>query len=259
VEVAVAETRLRSRVHACFPPGWEHGDAAQAAARFLLERDARLSTGDGLLLSAGDDAAALDALDIAIRSAVALNAPEHVFVHAGVVAHDGRALVLPGSSLAGKTTLVAALVRAGATYYSDEFAVLDRTGRVHPFPKPLSIREPGSLDQVDVPADELGPVGSAAADVAVIANVQWSAAELALRPGSAGDGAVALLSHAVAARSRPAAVLEAVCAAATDALYLEGLRGEAERAARALLDVIAERGATPPGRREPAARALSGA
>jgi hypothetical protein len=31
---------------------------------------------------------------------------------------------------------VAELVRAGATYYSDEFAVLDSRGRVHPFPRP---------------------------------------------------------------------------------------------------------------------------
>jgi hypothetical protein len=246
-------------VHACFPPGWEHGDPARATSLFTLERGARLSNGEGLLLSEGDDDGALAALDVAIRSAIALDAPDHVFIHAGVVACDGRALVLPGSSLAGKTTLVAALVRAGATYFSDEFAVLDRDGRVHPFPKPLSVREPGSFDQVDVPAAELGSVGSAAADVAVIANVQWAGSETALHPGSAGAGALALLAHAVPARTRPAAVLEAVCAAATGALYLEGARGEAEAAARSLLDVIAERASTLRDRPEQSAPALSGA
>ena len=35
---------------------------------------------------------------------------------------------------------MAALVRAGAEYYSDEFAPLDAGGLVHPFAKPLSIR-----------------------------------------------------------------------------------------------------------------------
>ena len=64
---------------------------------------------------------------------VANYAPDRVFVHAGVVAWRGRALVLPGTSFAGKTTLVAELVRAGAIYYSDEYAVLDEQGRVHPY------------------------------------------------------------------------------------------------------------------------------
>ena len=48
--------------------------------------------------------------------------------------------MLPAPSFGGKTTLVAALVRAGAIYYSDEFAVLDEQGFVHPYAKPLSIR-----------------------------------------------------------------------------------------------------------------------
>ena len=64
-------------------------------------------------------------------------------MHAGVVGWNGRALLLPGRTLSGKTTLVAELLRAGATYYSDELAVLDARGRVHPFPKPLAIREKG--------------------------------------------------------------------------------------------------------------------
>src|SRR5215213_192989 len=44
-----------------------------------------------------------------------------VFVHAGVVGWQGRAVVIPGRCFTGKTTLVAELVRAGATYYSDEY------------------------------------------------------------------------------------------------------------------------------------------
>ena len=46
---------------------------------------------------------------------------------------------LPGHSFSGKSTLVAALVRAGAVYYSDEFAVLDPDGFVHPYAKALSL------------------------------------------------------------------------------------------------------------------------
>ena len=53
--------------------------------------------------------------------------------HAGVVGWRGRAIVIPGRSHAGKSTLVAELVRRGAVYYCDEFAVLHETGRVHPY------------------------------------------------------------------------------------------------------------------------------
>src|SRR5687768_13430354 len=56
-----------------------------------------------------------------------------VFVHAGAVGWKGKAIIIPGRSLSGKTSLVAELVRAGAIYYSDEYAVLDKDGRVYPY------------------------------------------------------------------------------------------------------------------------------
>lgn len=47
-----------------------------------------------------------------------------VFVHAGVVGWRNRAIVIPRRSLSGKSTLVLALVEAGADYYPDEYAML---------------------------------------------------------------------------------------------------------------------------------------
>src|SRR6186997_3026660 len=82
---------------------------------------------------------------------VAERAPDHLFVHAGVVGWEGRAIVMPGASFAGKTTLVQAWLEAGATYYSDEFAVLDRDGRVHPFARPLAIRDGSTASTRRVP------------------------------------------------------------------------------------------------------------
>jgi hypothetical protein len=72
------------------------------------------------------------------------------FLYAGVVAWQGHAIVFPGRSLSGKTTLVREMLRLGATYYSDEFAVVDNSGLVHSFPRPLGIREDPSLcsDQI---------------------------------------------------------------------------------------------------------------
>ena len=68
-----------------------------------------------------------------IDQAVARRSPRLLFVHAGVVGWRGLAIVIPGRGSTGKSTLVAELVRRGAVYYSDAFAVLDEAGRVHPY------------------------------------------------------------------------------------------------------------------------------
>lgn len=77
-----------------------------------------------------------------LRLIVAENAKDRVFVHAGVVGWKGKAVVLPASSHRGKTTLVAELIQSGAEYYSDEYAILDYLGLVHPFPRDLTVRSP---------------------------------------------------------------------------------------------------------------------
>jgi len=74
---------------------------------------------------------------------IAETAHDRFFVHAGVVGWNGRAIVIPGQSKIGKTTLVEEFLRIGATYYSDEFAVFDRRGYVHPFARPLRVRTDG--------------------------------------------------------------------------------------------------------------------
>jgi hypothetical protein len=49
----------------------------------------------------------LERLRSALEIAIATHAPDRVFLHAGAVADgEGRAVLLPGRSSAGKTTLV---------------------------------------------------------------------------------------------------------------------------------------------------------
>ncbi|MBV9279042.1 MAG: 2OG-Fe(II) oxygenase [Chloroflexi bacterium] len=74
-----------------------------------------------------------------VDRAVAERAPQMLFVQAGVVGWRGLALVIPGGGRTGKSTLVAELVRRGAAYYSDTFAVLDEAGRVHPYARPPTL------------------------------------------------------------------------------------------------------------------------
>ena len=59
-----------------------------------------------------------------------------VSIHAGSVGKDGRALILAGSSGAGKTTLTLGLARVGCDYLADDHVVLDRDTR-HIFALPV--------------------------------------------------------------------------------------------------------------------------
>ena len=67
-------------------------------------------------------------------------------VHAGAVKLGEHALLLPGASHAGKSSLVAELLKRGATYLSDEYALMDSNGCVHSYPRPLLLRN-GRPDQ----------------------------------------------------------------------------------------------------------------
>ena len=91
-----------------------------------------------------------------LRLRVAENASDRVFVHAGVVGWNGRAVLIPATSFKGKPTLVAELIRSGAADYSDEYALLDSSGFVHPFPRNLSLRGLGRLPESSVPPEDLG-------------------------------------------------------------------------------------------------------
>jgi hypothetical protein len=172
-----------------------------------------------------------------IRHHLATEAHAFTFVHAGVVDAGGCGIVIPGRSYAGKSTLVAELVRLGATYVSDEYAVLDRSGLVHPFAKPMSIRS-GQLD----PLGRLVPAPHAlVADHPVRAGliVLTSYAPGARwRPSarSRAEGALALLQNTVSARLRPGSALRATSRLARAAVFLAGQRGEAAETARALLE-----------------------
>ena len=74
-------------------------------------------------------------------------------VHAGAVKLGSHALLLPGASHAGKSSLVAELLKRGATYLSDEYALIDSEGCVHSYPRPLLLRN-GRPDQFPLLPEE---------------------------------------------------------------------------------------------------------
>jgi hypothetical protein len=179
----------------------------------------------------------LDTFESDLQLHVADHAVRSVFVHAGVVGWRGRALLLPGRSGAGKTTLVAELIRAGATYYSDEYAVLDDRGRVRPYARLLALRRDGTFRRRRRRPEAFGArAGTRALPVGlVVASRYRLGARWRLRRLSPGEGALALMANTVSARREPARALAALQAVVARAPVFRGVRGEAREAARALL------------------------
>ena len=180
----------------------------------------------------------LDRFDAFFAIAVAMLAPRRVFVHAGAVAWKGRAILIPGQSLAGKSRLVMELVRAGATYLSDEFAVLDGKGRVHPYPKPISMRETPQSKQVDVPVKSIGGiVGTKPVPLGlVVVATHKEGARWRPKLMSSGEGILALLSNCPAGRLAPERVLRVLARAATAATFIKSTRGNAVDVAPLILE-----------------------
>jgi hypothetical protein len=74
----------------------------------------------------------------------AIGRKDHVLhLHSAAVLHEGRLLLLPGSSGSGKTVLTAQLLSLGAVYFSDEAVLLRRDGTVPPIPTALSVKSDG--------------------------------------------------------------------------------------------------------------------
>lgn len=234
---------LLPRIAQTLPPGWERDDEMHGEQRFTLLTEDGVSYwvrhDGGATAGSSDLDVALDVLEKQVRAYVALRAPELIFVHAGVVALDDRAILIPGVSFSGKSTLVAELVRAGATYYSDEYAVLDAEGRTLPYARPLSLRH-GTFTQEDHRVETLGGVaGDRAVPVCVVAVTHYRpGAEWRPQSISAGQGVLALMANAIAAQERPAETMAAVSRAVNGAIVLESERGEAAPVAEHLLALL---------------------
>lgn len=167
-----------------------------------------------------------------LHLAVAVHARDGVFIHAGAVAWRNVGIVIPGRSMSGKTTLVAALLDQGATYLSDEYAVLDGVGRVHPYPKPMVVRSAdGSSRFVAVDDPRTDPV-----PVRVIASTRYAAGNSWDPELITGAGVVLpLVENAVVARLAPERVLEACAAVGRQAVCWSGPRSEASVTAAMIL------------------------
>src|SRR5262245_61290705 len=261
IGIRVSDRSVLEHIYALLPPGWR--PAAQPTVRRLysvvvggptgragVRRFNILYSGAARLVRAHDLDEVLRYLEMDLELYIGDHARRRTFVHAGVVGWNGQAIVIPGRSFSGKSSLVKALVKAGADYYSDEFAVLDERGRVHPYPIPLAMRPARDGDRpVKYRVEELGGVaGARPLPVGLVLITRYvGGARFRPRPLSAGRAVLELLTHTLPARRRPERVLDALTQAVTQASVLRGTRGEAEETARQILasDLFGRQYSTP--------------
>jgi hypothetical protein len=248
VALRANERHLLERMRACCPPRSQPcaSDAAPLTYSVLSQSDPE---GDGRrfigfagarVFAESPHAETVCAeFESVVRFDVAVSATQWTFIHAGVVGWNGRAIVIPASSMHGKSRLVVALVQAGATYYSDEAVVLDTQGRVHPYRLAPSIRhdDGGRVERiaVDTAAADPPPIPIG---LVVVTRYEPGAAWRPRR-GTRGEAVTALFSHTIRARIAPAAVLPVLARAVEGAGMLEGSRGDAHQTAPRLLEELA--------------------
>ncbi len=119
-----------------------------------------LHFGSELVVRAHSTAFAIETMLWHLNGATEDRAEPFVVLHAAGVALDGAGAIISGPSGAGKTTLTAALVRAGFGYLTDEALAIDPgSGLLQPYPKALSIKK-GSwelLPDLRPPPSDLSP------------------------------------------------------------------------------------------------------
>jgi hypothetical protein len=247
--IRINQPNLMRSLQQVLPPGRVASTSCRAHRRFSLivgapdaeesgQRVNLLYEGRERLARQRELAPVLKLLEIKLRRTVAEMAPRRVFVHAGVVAYRGRAIVIPGRTMSGKSTLVAELIKRGATYFSDEYAVLDEKGLVHPFAKPVSLRTAGTFDAIDYGAEHFGAtIGIEPAAIGLVVITRYLAgAKWQPRAVTHGQGALAVLAHCIAARRHPRRVMSTLRNALAEAMILKGARGEAAELSEQLLE-----------------------
>jgi hypothetical protein len=240
MELVTDDADAEAQALEILPPGWKRCPPNKEATSFVLRRDGddryEVTVGGTTFTDNGSFEVALGVLDSQIRLHVAAHATDRTFVHAGVVVLGGRALVLPGDSFSGKSTLVEALVEHGAGYYSDEYAVLDQRGKVHPYRRPLRTRTPTAAVEQAVGGLRGDATGAEIGLVAITRyrpDADWRPERLAR-----GHGITLVLPNVVAAHLRAKQSLQTVTRALRGATVLRSDRGEAGPVAAALIDVL---------------------
>lgn len=163
-------------------------------------------------------------------------------VHAGAVVIKERALIIPGTSHAGKSALTAELLRRGATHLSDEYALIDEQGRVHAYPRPLLLRNGSPKQSLVLPEELNSSFASGPLSAAWILAVEYSPdARWEIRKLSQGETVMLLLRNTPHEMETSPGIVNAFLRLAAGAECYEGKRREGSEAADEILALIRQK------------------
>ena len=216
------------------PPGWSFTSESTSDLRYAVivrrrgkgiepAEEHQLYFGAQILCETNNVEKMFGVLAADLHFRISVIARHRVFVNAGVVGWMGQAILLPGSAGSGTSTLVHALVRAGASYYSDMFAVVDAHGLVHPYGVPLE-SDPSDDPFYEVVVD--GPTRSTPLPVALVGFTHYEPwASWRPRVISPDRGLAELTAHSVLTPINRDGVRRTLRAAVQGATCLAGVRG----------------------------------
>jgi HprK-related kinase A len=108
---------------------------------FLLRRQIQAYLDSYVRYQAAPASLGVPMLESGLNWLVWTSTARFLLVHAAVLERQGRALLLPGPSGVGKSTLCAALIARGWRLLSDEVAMVrPRDGLLQPYPRPISLK-----------------------------------------------------------------------------------------------------------------------
>lgn len=179
--------------------------------------------------------------DAIVRITIGEHAVDRVFMHAGAVGWKGKGIIFPAQSYQGKSTIVTELVRRGADYYSDDFAIFDKEGLLHPFPRIITMRtRDGQFRHYDLPVESIGGVpATEPLPVGLVlftnyeAGAKWDPVAL-----TAGQGALEMMPFVLPLRRDPKLSMLALNSIANSAIIARSRRGAAEEFADLILNYV---------------------
>ena len=134
--------------------------------------------------------------------------------------------------------LGAELVRQGATYFSDEYALIDAEGRAHPYPRPLLLRNGGSEQAPTLPAELNAKVGGEPAPVGWILSLEYQVGGAwRIEPVPQSLALMALLRNTPHTLADSPQIVTWFQKAVASASCFAGRRGDAAEAASHILDI----------------------
>ncbi len=219
-------------------------DRTEATHVFLITKprgEFRVDRNGEFLSEGGEEAGFFDYFEAIVRVLIAEHAVELVFLHSGAVVWNGKAIIFPANSFSGKSTIVAEFVRRGAIYYSDEYAILDKLGQLHPFPRLISLRDfTDGFRRNDVSAESIGgDIGVNPIPVSYVMLLQYQAnARFAPQILSHGNGLLQLIPQAISLRFKSKFTLEVLNTVANNAIVLKSLRGEAKNTVAKIIKLV---------------------